>query len=94
MWNYPGEHDGRPFTLTVDSGVRFAQLRYGIAVGRFPATQPQLGCTWEDTLGLGSHGDLNFVCRHNLTPTVALLAEMVERMTVLREEATGGGRTG
>jgi len=85
VWNYLGECNRRPFTLSVDYGVRFCQMRYGIAVGRFPARQPQLGSTWEDMLGLGSHGDLNFVCQHNLSQTVALLGEMVEKLVTLRE---------
>jgi hypothetical protein len=85
-WNYLGAYAGRPFTLTVDYGVRFSQLRYGLAAGRFPPSQPQVGGTWEDMLGLGSHGAWNFVCQHNLRQSVALLGEIVEKVVTLREQ--------
>ena len=84
FWNYPGEHEGRPFTLTLIYGGNFHKLRYGISVGRFPADKRLQGVTWEGMLGLGQdHWD--FVCQHNLAQSVALLGEIVEKMVRLHE---------
>jgi hypothetical protein len=82
MWNYLGEYQGQPFTLTVDFGGKFHKLRYGAGLGRFAATQPFLGATWEGIFGIAN--DWNFVCRHNLPQSVALLAEVVEKIVMLR----------
>jgi hypothetical protein len=87
IWNYPGECQGRPFTLAVDYGVRAAQLRYGVAPGRFSPNQRVAGGTWEDMLGLGSYGQWDFVCQHNLAQSVVLIAEVVEKMLSLQARA-------
>jgi hypothetical protein len=90
IWNYPGEHQGRPFTLTIDYGGNFFKLRYGVSVGQFPAKQHLTGVSWDEMLGLGI-GHWSFVCRHNLTQTVELLAEIIEKMVMLPEQARERG---
>jgi hypothetical protein len=85
MWNYLGEYQGHPFTLTLDFGGRFHKLRYGAGLGRFPAHQPFLGATWEGIFGIAN--DWNFVCQHNLCRSVGLLAEIVEKIVVFRQQA-------
>jgi hypothetical protein len=85
MWNYLGECQGRPFTLTLDFGGTFHKLTYGVGLGRFPANQPFLGATWEGIFAI--HNDWNFVCRHSLSQSVALLAEIVEKIVTLRQQA-------
>lgn len=85
MWNYAGEDRGHPFMLTLDFGGKFHKLRYGVGLGRMSATQPVVGGTWESIFGMAN--DWNFVCRHNLSRSVALLAEIVEKIVMLRQQA-------
>jgi len=85
MWNYLGECQGQPFTLTLDFGAKFHRLRYGVGLGRFPPNQPFVGATWEGILGIAN--DWNFVCQHNLSQSVALLADIVGKIVVLRAQA-------
>jgi hypothetical protein len=84
MWNYPGECRGQPFTLTLDFGGYY-KLRYGVGLGRVPSTQPFVGATWEGIFGMAN--DWNFVCRHNLSQSAELLAEIVENIVTLRQQA-------
>jgi hypothetical protein len=85
MWNYPGEYQGRPFTLTLDFGGKFHKLRYGVGLDRGSATEPFVGGTWESIFGMAN--DWNVVCGHNLAQSVALLAEIVEKIVMLRQAA-------
>jgi hypothetical protein len=85
MWNYPGECQGQPFMLTLDFGGRFHKLRYGVGLGRVHAKQPFAGGTWESIFGMAN--DWNFVCQHNLSQSVALLAEIIEKILMLRQQA-------
>jgi hypothetical protein len=80
VWRYSGEYEGRPFTLTLDFGGSFHKLRYGVG-----------GATWEGTLGLGIGFDWDFVCRHNLTESVALLGEIIEKIVLFPEQIGGCG---
>jgi hypothetical protein len=84
MWSNLGECQGRPFTLTLDFGGKFHKLTHGVGPGRFPATQPFLGATWEGIFAINN--DWNFVCQHKLSQSVALLAEIVERIVTLRQQ--------
>jgi hypothetical protein len=84
MWNYLGDCQGRPFTLTLDYGGKMHKLTYGVGLGRFPAKQPFLGATWEGIFAIPN--DWNFVCQHNLSQSVALLAEIVEKIVTLRQQ--------
>jgi hypothetical protein len=84
-WNYPGEYDGRPFTLSLDFGGSFHKLRYGVCPGESAPGKSVVGMTWEGMLGLGL-GHWNFVCQHNLEASVALLGDIVEKVVLMLEE--------
>ena len=87
IWNYPGEYDGRPFTLTLNWG-RIFKLRYSISPCHFQPHQQfhgVNGLTWEGMLGLGM-GHWDFVCQHNLARSVELLGEIVKKMVMLPEQ--------
>jgi hypothetical protein len=83
VWIYPGEYDGRPFTLSLDYGGNFHKLRYGISPGH--VDRPTIGMTWEGMLGLGT-GHWDFVCEHNLAPSVTLLGDIAERIVLFCEQ--------
>jgi hypothetical protein len=84
-WNYPGESDGQPFTLSLDYGGSFHKLRYGICPGEFAAGKSFVGMTWEGMLGLGL-GHWNFVCQHNLAQSVSLLGDIVEKLVQIFDQ--------
>ena len=85
MWNYLGDCQGRPFTLTLDLGGKVHKLTYGVGSGRFPANQPFLGATWEGIFSISNNW--NFVCQHNLSQSATLLAEIVEKIVTPRKQA-------
>ena len=84
VWNYSGDCEGRPFTLTLHWGS-YMKMRYGITPGQLAAQRPFQGInglTWEGMLIAGI-GHWDFVCQHNLAASVALLGEIIERIVSL-----------
>jgi hypothetical protein len=92
VWNYPGDFDGRPFTLTLHWGT-YMKMRYGITPGHLPAHQRFhgiSGITWEGMLVSGI-GHWDFVCQHNLAGSVALLGEIIEKTVSLHAQHCSSG---
>jgi hypothetical protein len=90
VWNYPGEFEGRPFTLTLYWGS-YMKMRYGITPGQLPthkAFHGINGVAYEGMLGFGI-GHWDFICQHNLAATVELLGEIIEKLVRLPAPVRG-----
>jgi hypothetical protein len=81
VWAYAGDCGDRPFTLTVDYGG-FDKFRYGVVVSTWNRKAPPSGVAWEGLLGFGL-GGWDFVCAHNLSESVSLLGEVIEKLVPL-----------
>ena len=84
VWEYAGNHQGREFALTMDYGG-FINFRYGIVTSCLPKRGTPYGVAWEGLLGFGLSG-WNCVCPDNLSQSVSLLGEIVEKLVPLLEE--------
>jgi hypothetical protein len=92
VWNYPGDFEGRPFTLTLHWGT-YMKMRYGLTPGHLPAHRQFhgiSGVTWEGML-ISGIGHWDFVCQHNLAASVALLGEIIEKTVSLHAQHCPGG---
>lgn len=84
VWEYAGNHQGHEFTLTIDYGG-FINFRYGIATSRLPKRGATYGVAWEGLLGFGLSG-WDYVCPNNLSESVSLLGDIIEKLVPLLEE--------
>jgi hypothetical protein len=87
VWAYAVGCGHHPFTLTIDYGG-FDKFRYGVVLSTPNRTVPPCGVAWEGLLGFGL-GGWDFVCAHNLSASVLLLGEVVEKLVPLLEEVDG-----
>jgi hypothetical protein len=84
---YAGDCDGRAFSLTIDYGG-FDKFRYGVVLIAPNRKAPPCGVAWEGLLGFGL-GGWDFVRAHNLSASVSLLGEVIEKLVPLLVETHG-----
>jgi hypothetical protein len=78
-WKYKGEFNNRPFTLKL-SWTWIGGPQYGVAIGTHECgLNPP---AWEGLLGFGT-GSWDFLCEHNLTNSINLLGEIIEKAVTL-----------
>ena len=86
VWSYAGACDGHAFILTIDYGG-MDKFRYQVGPSGANSRTLPCGVTWEGLLGFGL-GGWDFVRAHNLSESVSLLGEVIERLVPLLHEAT------
>jgi hypothetical protein len=87
VWTYAGDCEGSVFVLTMDYGG-FIKFRYGVVAGQSTRKPGPYGVSWEGLLGFGLSG-WDCVCPRNLSESVSLLGEVIEKLVPLLEEADG-----